>query len=137
MIFIDTGVWYTLLVPKDPNHERTVEWFDLVVEPMVTSDYIVDETSTLLLMRGERSKAIEFGNLAIFGSVAFLHKLYEDQFHRSWLLFQQLSSSGLSFTDCTSHIIAVDLGVKTVASFDHHFQTTDVSYLFLENDLRR
>jgi predicted nucleic acid-binding protein len=67
MIFVDTGVWYSLLVPTE---------------------------------------------------------LSEDQFHRSWLLFQKLSSAGLSFTDCTSHVVAVDLGIRTIASFDHHFQTT-------------
>ena len=85
MIFVDTGVWYSLLVPKDPSHQKTAKWFDAVAQPIVTS---------------------------------------EDQFHRSWLLFQRLSSAGLSFTDCTSHVVAVDLGIRTIASFDHHFQTT-------------
>jgi predicted nucleic acid-binding protein len=124
MIFVDTGVWYSLLVPTDPNHQKTAKWFDSVAQPIVTSDYVVDETLTLLLMRGERSKAIAFGTLVIVGSTAFLHKLSEDQFHRSWLLFQRLSSAGLSFTDCTSHVVAVDLGIRTIAAFDHHFQTT-------------
>jgi predicted nucleic acid-binding protein len=86
MIFVDTGVWYSLLVPTDPNHQKTAKWFDSVAQPIVTSDYVVDETLTLLLMRGERSKAIAFGTLVIVGSTAILHKLSEDQFHRSWLL---------------------------------------------------
>lgn len=75
-------------------------------------------------MRGERNKAIEFGNLAIAGSLAILHKILEDQFNRSWLLFQKLSGAGLSFTDCTSHIVDTDLSVSKVASFDHHIQAT-------------
>ena len=124
MISVDTGVWYSLLVPTDPNHQKTAKWFDSVAQPIVTSDYVVDETLTLLLMRGERSKAIAFGTLVIVGSTAILQKLSEDQFHRSWLLFQRLSSAGLSFTDCTSHVVAVDLGIRTIASFDHYFQTT-------------
>jgi hypothetical protein len=124
LIFIDTGVWFSLLVAKDPNHQKTAKWFDTLHEQVVTSDYVVDETLTLLLMRGERAKAIEFGNLVIVGPIAILHKITEDQFNRSWILFQRLSSSGLSFTDCTSHIVCIDLGIKTVASFDQHFQTT-------------
>ena len=124
MVFVDTGVWYALLVSKDPNHHRTTHWFDALNEQVITSDYVVDETLTLLLMRGERSKAIEFGNLVIVGSLAILHKVTEDQFNRSWILFQKLSGAGLSFTDCTSHIVASDLNVPSVASFDHHFQTT-------------
>ena len=65
MVFVDTGVWFALLVAKDPNHQRTIEWFDTLNEQVITSDYVVDETLTLLLMRGERNKAIEFGNLVI------------------------------------------------------------------------
>ena len=58
MIFVDTGVWYSLLVPKDPNHQRTVKWFDSVAQPIVTSDYVVDETLTLLLMRAFQSDGV-------------------------------------------------------------------------------
>ena len=47
MIFVDTGVWYSLLVPTDPNHQKTAKWFDSVAQPIVTSDYVVDETLTL------------------------------------------------------------------------------------------
>jgi predicted nucleic acid-binding protein len=124
VVFIDTGVWFALLVVKDPNHQRSSEWFASLCEPVVTSDYVVDETLTLLLMRGERTKAIEFGNLVIVGSTVVLHKVSEDQFNRSWILFQRLCSAGLSFTDCASHIVARDLSVPKVASFDRHFQMT-------------
>ena len=124
MVFVDTGVWFSLLVTKDPEHSQSIRWFNALNEPVVTSDYVVDETLTRLLMRGERTKAIEFGNLVIVGSAAILHKVTELQFNRSWLLFQRLSAAGLSFTDCTSHIVARDLRVSKVASFDHHFQTT-------------
>ncbi|MFN9434842.1 MAG: type II toxin-antitoxin system VapC family toxin [Planctomycetota bacterium] len=130
VIFVDTGVWFALLVSRDPNHQRATEWFDALREQVITSDYVVDETLTLLLMRGERSKAIEFGNLVIVGSLAVLHKVTEDQFNRSWILFQKLSGAGLSFTDYTSHIVANDLGVPSVASFDHHFETTGRFLLF-------
>lgn len=124
MVFVDTGVWFAILVAKDPNHQRTIEWFNRLEEQVITSDYVVDETLTLLLMRGERNKAIEFGKLVIVGSSAIVHKITEDQFNRSWILFQKLSVAGLSFTDCTSHIVASDLNVQSIASFDHHFQSS-------------
>jgi len=124
VVFIDTGVWFSLLVSKDPNYQQTTKWFGSLSERVMTTDYVVDETLTLLLMRGEQKKAIEFGNLVIMGSFATLHKITEDQFNRSWILFQRLSEAGLSFTDCTSHIVANDFKVRSVASFDHHFRTT-------------
>lgn len=124
MVFVDTGAWFALLVPKDPNHLRITEWFASLNEQVSTSDYVVDETLTLLLMRGERKRAIEFGNSIIVNSRAKLHKVSEQQFHRSWILFQRLAEAGLSFTDCTSHIVASDLNVIQIASFDKHFETT-------------
>ncbi len=123
MIFVDTGVWYSLLVSKDPNHTKSSAWFANLSEQIVTSDYVVDETLTLLLMRGERSKAINFGKLVIEGSTSILHFVSKDQFNRSWILFQRLSLAGLSFTDCTSHVVALDLGITKVAAYDQHFQT--------------
>jgi hypothetical protein len=84
------------------------------------------------LMRGERSKAIEFGNFVIVGSLAILHKVTEDQFNRSWILFQKLSGAGLSFTDCTSHIVANDLKVPSVASSIITLKRPGVSFLCLE-----
>ena len=58
MIFVDTGVWYSLLVPNDPSHQKTAKWFDAVAQPIVTSDYVVDETLTLLLMRAFQSDGV-------------------------------------------------------------------------------
>ncbi len=124
MIFVDTGVWYSLFVDKEPSHARTLEWFESVAEQLTTSDYVVDETLTLLLMRNEHSKALKFGKSVVEEQAAILTFVDENQFNRSWILFQKLSAVGLSFTDCTSHIVARDLGVTKIASFDRHFLTT-------------
>ena len=124
MIFVDTGIWFSLFVEKEPSHYRTLEWFDLVAEPLATSDYVVDETLTLLLKRNEHNKALKFGKSVIEEQAAILTFVNESQFNRSWILFQKLSAFGLSFTDCTSHIIARELGVNKIASFDRHFLTT-------------
>jgi uncharacterized protein len=124
MIFVDTSVWFSVLVANDPNHTKCLAWFESLTEPLITSDYIVDETLTLLLMRGERQKAISFGKLVIEGSTAILHLVSQPQFNRSWILFQQMSAAGLSFTDCTSHVIANELGIRKIAAFDRHFLTT-------------
>ncbi len=124
MVFVDTGVWFAILFAKDPLHQRARIWFDEVNEELVTSDYKVDETLTLLLMRGEPTKARDFGRQIIVAGGARLAFVSEQQFNRSWLFFQQMASQGLSFTDCTSHIVARDLGVDKIASFDRHFLTT-------------
>ena len=124
MIFVDTGVWFAILHEKDPLHHRATKWFQELTEDIVTSDYVIDETLTLLLMRGERRKSLEFGNRTIVENGSNLVFISEDQFNRSWLFFQRMISQGLSFTDCTSHIVIQDLELRTVATFDHHFSAT-------------
>ena len=124
MIFFDTGFWYALLVRKDAGHKDALAWFKSLTEPIVTSDYVVDETLTLLLMRNERDKALRFGEKVIVGNAATIHFLSHEQFNRTWIFFQQASRLGLSFTDCSTHVVCQDLGIKRFAAFDRHFATT-------------
>ncbi len=55
MIFVDTGAWFASIVPTDPNHNKAADWLQNNSEILFTTDYIVDETLTLLRARGERS----------------------------------------------------------------------------------
>ena len=101
MILVDTAVWFALLVQKDSQHLEVARWFDELSEPILTTDYRIDETLTLLLMRKEVLKAIEFGKLIFHADFAVIHFISPEQIYKSWILFQQLCKAGLSFTDCT------------------------------------
>ena len=68
MIFVDTGAWFALVVPTDPDHEAAVAWFDGNRDPVLTSDYVVDETLTLLRVRGERRPRCGFGAAVLCGA---------------------------------------------------------------------
>lgn len=122
MVFVDTGVWFALHVPSDSNHPRVNAWFDANTEPLLTTDYCIDETLTLLVKRGRVPRAIEAGKAFFEHDVAHLHFVTPDQIHRAWILFQQRASAGWSFTDCTSRIVITDLDVRTAAALDVHFQ---------------
>ena len=65
MVFVDTGAWFALHVPTDPHHQQAVEWLQDNDEPLVTTDFVIDETLTLLLVRKERRRALEVGRLLI------------------------------------------------------------------------
>ena len=47
MIFVDTGAWFALFVPTDPDHLAAESWMERNTEPLVTTDYIIDELLTL------------------------------------------------------------------------------------------
>jgi len=46
-VFVDTGAWYALLDKTDSCHARAVEFFQSLAHPLVTMNYIADETITL------------------------------------------------------------------------------------------
>ena len=48
MIFVDTGGWFASIVPTDKNHDKARNWFLQNREPLITTNYVVDETLTLL-----------------------------------------------------------------------------------------
>ncbi len=59
-IFVDTGGWYAAMVRKDHDHEKAKQFLNDNTLPLITSDYVMDETVTLLLSRVGHSYAVRF-----------------------------------------------------------------------------
>lgn len=121
MIFVDSGAGFARLVPNDPDHTRVTTWFAANTELLVTSDYCVDETLTLLAARKRPTLAIEARQELFDETISRLHFLSSQQINRAWILFQQRAAAGWSFTDCTSKIVIDELGLKTAVALDQHF----------------
>ena len=51
MILVDTGAWFAVAVQNDPDHEAAMAWLSRNREPLVTTDYVMAETATLIRMR--------------------------------------------------------------------------------------
>lgn len=129
MIFVDTGVWFARIVRKDPEHDRVKAWFSSNREPLVTSDYCIDETLTLLSVRERPSLSIEAGRELFGQTIAAVSFLTFDQFNRAWILFQQRAVACWSVTYCTSKVLVDELKLSAVASFDRHFHQFGVMIL--------
>jgi predicted nucleic acid-binding protein len=122
MVFVDTGAWFAKFVPDDPNHQRVQSWFDSTQEPLITTDYCIDETLTLLVARRRWQRALIAGKALFNPNVTAIHFITKPQVERGWILFQQRGASGWSFTDCTSKVVIDDLGICTAAALDIHFR---------------
>ena len=48
MIFVDTGAWFASVMPSDREHQAAVQWLSQNIQPFITTDYVIDETLTLL-----------------------------------------------------------------------------------------
>ena len=56
MIFVDTGAWFAVAVRNDPDHEAAMRWLGRNREPLVTTDYVLAETVTLIRMRDKTAR---------------------------------------------------------------------------------
>jgi predicted nucleic acid-binding protein len=122
MIFVDTGAWYASLVPTDPDHATAVQWLANNHFPLLTTDYVIDETLTLLRARGERKRALMLGTKFFHHGLAEIHKITSVDLTLAWETFEQFDDKNWSFTDCTSKVVMEQLGIKVAFAFDHHFQ---------------
>lgn len=121
MVFVDTSAWFAFFVPSDPHHGRVRDWFDRSPQALVTSDFCIDETLTLLAFRREQRRALEAGAAFFQNNICQLHYVAPDEIHRAWLVFQHRSAAGWSFTDCTSKVVIDRLQIEIAVALDAHF----------------
>ena len=122
LVFIDTSAWFAAIVPGDANHAAAAKWFADNRRSLATTDYVVDETLTLLRMRGENQRAMTLGARLFAGQLATVHYLTSEQIHAAWKIFQQFRDKNWSFTDCTSKVVIEALSCTQAMAFDEHFR---------------
>jgi uncharacterized protein len=121
MIFVDTSAWFASIVPSDSDHQTAVQWLQQNSQSLWTTDYVVDETLTLLRARHERNRALSLGSAFFSGALAKLYYLSEEDIQQTWQVFRQFSDKNWSFTDCSSKVVIGNLKINQAFSFDHHF----------------
>ncbi|MEN9223107.1 MAG: PIN domain-containing protein [Thermostichus sp. BF3_bins_97] len=122
MIFVDTGAWFASIVPSDSDYSLASTWLNQNREALITTDYVIDETLTLLRMRHEKQRAIALGNAFFSGNLTIVHYITESEINQAWQVFHQFSDKNWSFTDCTSKVVMEGLKVSQAFAFDHHFR---------------
>ena len=91
-------------------------------QPLVTTDYVLDELFTFLKLRESHRVAAAAGAALLDQSVTRLEGIGEPDFRAAWEVFQQYSDKGWSFTDCTSKVVMQRLSVTHAFAFDSHFE---------------
>ena len=122
MIFVDTGAWFAAAVPTDPDHAAASRWLAGNTESLLTTNYIVDETLTLLRARGERTRALLLGESFFNDRLAEVYTLDESDIALAWEVFRRFDDKEWSFTDCTSKVVIERLGIRQAFAFDRHFK---------------
>jgi predicted nucleic acid-binding protein len=109
------------MVPWDAHHAAATAWLGLNREPLLTTDYIADETLTLFRLRREGVRGVQFGRDLFGGLLASLYLISPDDIREAWQVYESFHDKEWSFTDCTCKVVMERLGIKTAFSFDQHF----------------
>ena len=123
-IFVDTSGFYALLVKKDEKHNDAVKILKKAASEkryFVTTDYVLDETATLLRMRGFEHLIQDFLDSISSSKVCCIEWMDADRFAKTKTLFLKYSDHDWSFTDCFSFMIMRELKLVKALSKDKHF----------------
>lgn len=131
-VFIDTSGFYALLVRDDDRHDEAVDLMRSADEKrrrFVTTDYVVDESATLLAARGLAGVIPRFFETVFASSALKLIWVDSERFERSQALFLRNLGRGWSFTDCVSFAVMKELRLREALTKDAHF--VDAGFLAL------
>jgi len=126
VIIVDTGIIAAFYNKKDEHHSRAFELLNNLRKGIygtgIITDYILDETVTLLNMRTKRPEpALKAGQIIIEEKIGKFFPLTVDLVYKTWKIYQKYVIKGLSFTDCTILAVAEFIECEDVLSFDKEF----------------
>ena len=128
-IFIDTSAWVALENRKDIHYEEAVLFRDEIKERryrLYTSNFVQDETYTLLLANIGYERVIEFAKrIRTLKDKGLLHivRVTEEMEESAWDIFEKFNRDKFwSFTDCTSKVIMELFDIEEAFSFDRNFE---------------
>jgi predicted nucleic acid-binding protein len=114
---------------RDRDHPSAVESFnriqrgDTPYHRLFTSDYILGEAVTGCRQRTRNHKlSVELGTAILSSESIVLLKVDDEVLGEAWELYKARREVALSFTDCTTAVLAKRHGVTDIFTYDEDFQ---------------
>ena len=124
-LFVDTAGWAACADAADPAHQDCVTARDGALEsgtPLITTDFVVDETLTLLRMRlGVRAAQAWWRQIDASHRLRW-ERIDAGRFDRAREMFFRYKDKDFSFTDCTSFVVMRELRLTRALTTDGHFK---------------
>ena len=124
-LFVDTSAWAAYYDTSDRWHQAARKALASLIDTrvtFVTTDYVLDETITLLLYHAGRRYALAFGETVQQSRQVQLVQVDASVWTKAWQLFRDYDDKFWAFTDCTSFAIIEKLGIRSVFAFDKDFE---------------
>lgn len=124
MILVDSDAYLALNVEQDAHHKRAVKLLEQLIEmgeDFVTTWEVIDEVTTKLSYFTTKNKADEFLKLMLISDtkIEFVDRIRAKLINK---LFTVQSSKRVSLTDCANMVVARELRVKRIFSFDGDYE---------------
>lgn len=124
LAFVDSGAWFALKDTKDPHHDIAIQFLASSTGRLLTTNFVIDETITLTLVRLGYWPARELGEQLWGGQQARIIYVTKADQRAAWEIFKKYDDKEFSFTDCTSFVVMERLGLRRAFAFDEHFEQT-------------
>jgi predicted nucleic acid-binding protein len=124
-LFVDTAGWMACADESDPAHRKAVAVRDswlLGGGLLFTSDYVADETLTLLRIRLGIEAAEAWWRQVDGSSRVRWEYISLARADKARGMFFRYRDKDFSFTDCTSFILMRELKLREVLTTDRHFR---------------
>jgi len=126
LIFIDTSAFYALEVEDDVNHANARAFLNILRKgaygALITSDYVLDETLTLLRIKHGFEYAVKFLNKIRSSKSLKIVWVNETVFEAALEYFKMNKGLKWSFTDCVSFAIMRSLDINHMFTFNKNFE---------------
>lgn len=124
-IFVDASGFYALLVKGDDRHAAAVCQLAEAQRKQrrfVTTDYVLDETATLLKARRLGHLLPQFFEAVLGSQVCQIEWTDADRFDGVRRFFLKHADQPWSFTDCLSLLVMKERRITEALTKDRHFQ---------------
>jgi uncharacterized protein len=124
-VFIDTSGLYAFIVRGDDKHQEASETINRVLgngRRLVTTDYVIDETATLLKVRGHGHIVSGLFDGILLSRACRIEWMDQEHFDRTKALFLKHSDHEWSFTDCFSFVVMKSAKIEEALTKDKHFR---------------
>jgi len=124
-VFMDTAGFLALWDAADEHHGRALRLQGELTRQgrrFLTTDYIIDESVTLLLVRHSHAAAADFLQTVTSSESLRLEWVTPDRFHAAAAFFARHDDKEWSFTDCVSFQLMHELNLRDCFTTDQHFR---------------